>query len=472
MPRKVVVFSDLSQITTDHLSDLLERSYLVCDRVAWDQSGPLDFHEADVIVLWGATVPDGMAHALNVLKRHPVDRPTLAILPENPDSGLIKLASESTDDFMLSPIRKSEFQRRLERMLGPDPNIIEEVARRVAQELAARGLIGKSPAFLQTLSRIPLAARTNTPVLIVGETGTGKELIARAIHDSSTRRDSAFIPVDCASIPDHLFENELFGHARGAFTDARNDQKGLVGIANGGTLFLDEIDSLSLGAQAKLLRFLQERTYRPLGSDAFLRANVKILTATNKNLNALVETEQFRSDLLFRVNVLQLDLAPLRERREDISLLARHFVNTLCAEHGMPRKTLTAAAWRNLEEYHWPGNIRELYNMLQSAVILCERFQISSCDLSRGWTESVAGNDRASFREARTKAVESFERRYVEDLLRECGGNISLSARIAHKERRAFGRLVKKYQTKAHIKPSDARVLGQIEPTPEALATR
>src|SRR5207247_1989977 len=172
------------------------------------------------------------------------------------------------------------------------------------------------------------------------ETGTGKELCARAIHHLSSRRSFPFIPVDCAALPDHLFENEFFGHARGAFTDAHAEQKGLVAMAEGGTLFLDEIDALALTAQAKLLRFLEERAFKPLGADRFVKADVHVLAATNRSLEALIRNGQFRSDLYFRLNVLSLHLTPLRDRRGDIALLARHFVDACCVEGDLPRKSL------------------------------------------------------------------------------------------------------------------------------------
>jgi DNA-binding NtrC family response regulator len=451
MARRLIFFGDVSGAAQPYLSDCFAASDLTHEYVAWDTSALLCSRRVDIVVLWAAAAPHEVITAFELMKNRPLDAPILAVLPEDADSSLVMRASESADDFMFLPVRKAEFQQRVQRMLGPDANSVDGIARRLGQEFEAVGLVGRDPAFLQTLTRIPLAARNNSPVLIVGETGTGKELVARAIGALSVRRDFAFIPVDCASIPDHLFENEMFGHTRGAFTDARADQKGLIAMANGGTLFLDEIDSLSPGAQSKLLRFLQERSYRPLGSDRFLRADVKLLAATNKDLNRLVEAKQFRSDLLFRLNVLRLELVPLRERATDIALLARHFVKMICVEYGIARKTLTPGAQRKLQEYSWPGNIRELYNMMQRAVTFSEAPQISPCDLDQGWAEPVASPARVSFREARAKAIESFERRYVADLLRECGGNVTRSARMAQKERRAFGRLVKRYGAKENV---------------------
>lgn len=454
MTMKVVVFGLSPTTAPDHLPVHFTGSDFVYEWVHWDQHLRIDSGLADLIVLWADDAPRRTACALEGLKLRPASKPTLVVLPLDAGPDLVRLASQAGDDFMLSTGPPAEFLQRLQRMLGPDPNSTDEVSRRLTEEFVSSGLIGRDPVFLQTLARVPLAARSPSPVLITGETGTGKELFARAIHTFSARRALPFIPVDCASLPDHLFENELFGHARGAYTDARSDQRGLVGMANQGTLFLDEIDALSIGSQAKLLRFLQERTYRPLGSDKFLQADVKLIAATNKNLQRLAEAKEFRPDLLFRLNVLRLDLPPLRQRPTDVALLAHHFVHSLCLEHGIVRKGLTPAAVRRLEAHTWPGNIRELSNMIQRAVLFCATARIAPCDLDREWSEPEGEVVPRNFREARAKAIEAFERRYVEDLLRECGGNVTWSARIAGKERRAFGRLVKRYQVKQNMETS------------------
>jgi DNA-binding NtrC family response regulator len=237
----------------------------------------------------------------------------------------------------------------------------------------------------------------------------------------------------------------MFGHARGAFTDAHRDQKGLIALAEGGTVFLDEVDSLSPSAQSKLLRFLQEHTYRPIGSDRFVRANINVVAATNRDLEALVRERKFRADLFFRLNVLRLLLIPLRERRDDIALLARHFLAVLSTETETPRKSLALATIHRLKHHDWPGNVRELYNVIQSATVFSEGTQILPSDILRVAPNSQSGVQGAGFREARTQAIEAFERRYVEDVLLDAGGNVTRAARVAQKDRRAFGRLIKRY---------------------------
>jgi two-component system response regulator GlrR len=322
-----------------------------------------------------------------------------------------------------------------------------DIASRISEHIALARLIGREPVFAATVAKIPLVARAPSPVLILGETGTGKELCARAVHHLSRRRHQPFIPADCGTLPDHLCENELFGHVRGAFTDAHAAQRGLVGMAEGGTLFLDEVESLTLPAQAKLLRLLQEGTYKPLGADRFHRADVRIVAASNLDLEQLVQQKMFRSDLYFRLNVLRLVMPPLRERRGDIPLISEHFVRVLCDEAGVPRKTLAPAAIDRLSRADWPGNVRELFNVLQQAVVFAE----GTIDVEHlALPDGPAAEPALGFREARARALQAFERAYVENLLRKHHGNVTRSAREAQKDRRAFGRLLKRYQIDRH----------------------
>ncbi|MBB6253141.1 sigma-54 interaction domain-containing protein [Nitrospirillum iridis] len=442
------------------LNDLEQAApQMTCEQVPWDglQVDRLGTGDTDLILLSALHAP---ARAEKVLRTAPIGRataPMIAILRNDTDADLIRLAAEFADDFVVVPLHDGELHYRILRLLGHgwsdgSGDETSEIKERLARQVALSGLVGRDPAFLKTLAKIPLAARCGKgPVLVTGETGTGKELCARAIHSIGPHSAFPFIPVDCATLPDHLFENEVFGHVSGAFTDARHDQKGLVALAEGGTLFLDEIDSLSLTAQSKLLRLLQERTYRPLGSSRFLSTNVAIIAASNCDLEGLVHARQFRADLYFRLNVLRLDLVPLRERRGDIPLLARHFLASLCAEADLPRKILASCTLRKLTEYDWPGNVRELHNAMRRAALFSEGSMILATDIAEtcGPSEKSPNGKGVgvlgSFRIARTHAIERFEKRYVEDLMRECGGNVSQAARIAEKDRRAFGRLVKRY---------------------------
>jgi DNA-binding NtrC family response regulator len=380
------------------------------------------------------------------LHNHPVQIPTFAILPA--DSGeaidLLPAAISAVDDFVLWPPNPKELVHRLMRLLGPVQHSQGDVEHRLFEEMALRRLVGRDPAFLHVMERLQRFRAAEAPVLVTGETGTGKELCARAIHSLSARLNGPFIPVDCGSIPEHLFENELFGHAKGAFTDARTDRKGLVALAHGGTLFLDELDALSPAAQAKVLRLLQESTYRPLGAERFCHADVRIIAATNSDLEARVRERHFRQDLYFRVAVLRVHLPALRDRGRDIPLLARHFAQEMCQGLSVPGKVLSAAALAKLQRHDWPGNVRELHNAVQRAVLSAPGPQIGAAHVDLG-SAPDENNPREDFRSAKHLAINRFERDYVERLLHKHAGNITSAAREAGKDRRAFGRLVKKY---------------------------
>ena len=398
--------------------------------------------ELEMLVLAGVPDPLPALECLGWLRRRYFRGAVLAVLPRDLDDSSLTAAAAAADDCVLWPERPSLLRQRILRLLPPDAGEASHAYEHLMRDLGQANLIGRDPAFLLTVDRALRCANTSFPVLITGETGVGKEVFARAIHLSSLRRNQPFIPLDCGGIPDHLLENELFGHARGAFTDAYAEQKGLAAMAEGGTLFLDEVDSLSPAAQAKLLRFLQERQFRPLGSERYVRADVKIVAASNRNLRRLVADHQFREDLYFRLDVLHLELRPLRERPQDIPLLARHFLE-LYQPPG-ERRSFSPAALRRLSDYHWPGNVRELLNVVQRAIVFSHGPQINACDLLTG-ERSVDPPAAGDFRQARAEVIQGFERDYVRELLQRHRGNVTHAARDAGKERRAFGRLAKKY---------------------------
>jgi len=402
------------------------------------------------IVAVASSIPSVGAEQLQRLRPYTASCSRVAILPVSVDESLWSEALRTTDDFLLSPVRASEFRCRLRRLIG-GPGEDEMSGNDLSQILGTAELVGQSPVFKRVVEQILDLARANVVVLITGETGTGKELCARAIHHLGKRRNLPFIPVDCASLPDHLFENEMFGHVRGAYTDARRDQKGLIALAEGGTLLLDEIDALSASAQAKLLRFLQERTYRSLGAERFVRADVNVIAASNRELDSCVAAGTFRSDLFFRLNVFRLHLPPLRDRHNDIRMLALHFLQRLCADSEQPCKSISPAALRALELHTWPGNVRELHNLVQRAVVLARGEQILSCHLQIPTSLEPMTHGRKTFRDARASAIAEFERHFLIDLLRRHGGNITQAARDAGKDRRALGRLVKKYSLRSSL---------------------
>jgi DNA-binding NtrC family response regulator len=304
-------------------------------------------------------------------------------------------------------------------------------------------LVGESRKFRQIIEKIPLLAQPEAPVLILGETGTGKELVARAIHSQSARQRRPFIAVNCGALPEHLFENELFGHAKGAFTDASSTEKGLVAEAEGGTLFLDEIDALSLASQIKLLRFLQFREYRPLGSAKSRIADVRIIAATNADLWKCVQAKCFREDLYHRLNVLSLEIPPLRERPEDILLLATHFLMQYRQQHGRETMRFSPHARQSLLTYTWPGNIRELEGIVLRAVILAPMSTLQPEHM--GLPSTNNGYEKSAFHVAKVQAIEQFEQTYLVELMAEHQGNISQAAKTAGKDRRTLQRLLQKY---------------------------
>ncbi len=316
----------------------------------------------------------------------------------------------------------------------------------VEPDWSALNLIGDSPAFRDALARLQQYAAVDATVLLRGETGTGKELAARALHYLSGRRRGPFVPINCGALPDSLLEAELFGHTRGAFTDAKADSRGVIGLAQGGTLFLDEIDALSARAQSAILRFVQDRSYRPIGSARFEQADVRLVAATNADLDARAHAGQFRQDLLFRINVLSLRLPPLRERAGDARLLARAFVQRLVRQYGTAPRRLGAASLGRLHEaLPWPGNVRELEHLVHRAFLLARGDELDLQLGSAAGAPPLPADEAEPFADAKARAICEFERRYLAAVLERAGGNLSLAARFAGKERSRFGKLVRKY---------------------------
>jgi DNA-binding NtrC family response regulator len=375
--------------------------------------------------------------------RESSELPIIVVIEEcKPDEmlGLIKLGAA---DFITPPLKAIDVFPRLWRLLEQTRRS-KTLTHRLKEKLGLKQLVGESPAFVAVTRKIPLVAKCDATVLISGETGTGKELCARAIHYLSPRTTRPFVPVDCGAIPTELMENELFGHVRGAFTGASSSQAGLIHEAEGGTLFLDDIDCLPLSAQVKLLRLLQEKEYRRLGSPKVHHADVHIIAATNLDLEEVAREKKFRQDLYYRLNIIPLMLPPLRERREDIPLLARHFLGKYAAEFNDQVTDFASEAMQIFLLYEWPGNVRELEYVVERAVVLSDLTVIQGADIvlpDRKATES-----QESFKEAKAKTIAQFERSYIQGLLVTCQGNISKAAQAAQKNRRAFWQLIRKHR--------------------------
>ena len=362
------------------------------------------------------------------------------------------------------PCDPLELTFRLDRLSSRQSNLLD-LSKFDLESVAWKNLnlIGHSSIFLDTLLFINKASDCDAPVLIEGETGCGKEVAARAIHYLGSRKDFPFIPMNCGAIPDQLIENELFGHEKGAYTDAKQSQAGLTAQADGGTLFLDEIEALSTKGQVTLLRFIEDNMIRPLGAIKSRKVNVRIIAASNVCLSGLVAKGQFRQDLLFRLNLLHLNLPPLRNRKADIQALAEHFMQKYRCQYQQPDKRFhpDTLAWMNA--YHWPGNVRELENFVHRSFLLSQDAEIISSGIHQENTQSCSRRKLferrqnftfdASFNEAKNHVIEHFEQRYLTWLISNSKGNVTQAADIAQKERRALGKLLKKH----HINPGQYR---------------
>jgi len=313
----------------------------------------------------------------------------------------------------------------------------------VAERYGFENIIGKSEKMQEVMEQVSRAAETDSNVCIYGESGTGKELMAKSLHLLSSRKDKPFVAINCAAIPEELLEGELFGYEKGAFTGAIRSKKGFFAQADGGTIFLDEISEMSEAMQAKLLRILQEKQFYTLGGEKLTNVNVRILTATNKNLREEVETGNFREDLFYRIYVIPIHLPPLRERKEDTPFLVDHFIKEFAGEMKKEIKGISTPAIHKLLSYSWPGNVRELKNTIEYAIAMTTQDVISEDLILQ--TKTIEEGKLKPLREARGE----FERNYISNLLSLTRGNISKAAKLAGKYRADFYDLLKKHNLKA-----------------------
>jgi DNA-binding NtrC family response regulator len=324
----------------------------------------------------------------------------------------------------------------------------ELLRRQLERPYSFDDIIGTSPPMQKVFTTVEQVSDSNVDVLVVGETGTGKELVARAIHRRSGRAKAPFVPVDCGAIPDNLLESELFGHERGAFTGADSRRIGLLEFADGGTFFLDELGELPLQLQPKLLRTLQERKVRRVGGREEIDIDVRLVAATSRDLEAMIRQERFRQDLYYRINVVRIDLPPLRMRGDDIGLLAEYFATRHSREMGKPTPSITPEAYQVLRQYPWPGNVRELQNVTRRALALSQDNAIDLDDLP---DEVIAAagqhetSDAVGYFQLRDQHVARFERQYLTDLLKRYGGDVRAAAREAQLPRGTLYRLMKNH---------------------------
>lgn len=365
----------------------------------------------------------------------------------------VEAMKHGASDYLTKPVKKDELVRVIERVIR-EASLRREVSRlrkEVHKEYSFHQILGKSKPMQAVFDLIKRVADSPTNVLITGESGTGKELVAKAIHYNSDRKDAPFIPVNCAAIPEQLLESELFGHMRGAFTDAKFDKRGLFEEAQKGTLFLDEISELPLMLQAKLLRAIQEREIRRVGANKPIPVDVRIIAATNLNLGEEVKAKRFRDDLYYRLNVIELKLPPLRDRREDIPLLVEAFLKKCGESRGKDVKGVSEAALAMLMDYAWPGNVRELENVVERAVTLSRGEKISADDLPPA--VQGARGDRRVLDEAaeKTLPLHEIEKEYIKKILEKMGGNKYQAAHALGIDRKTlYRKLGEIEESKAH----------------------
>jgi two-component system, NtrC family, response regulator GlrR len=401
------------------------------------------FNPALIFLLASNDAMRAAGRLLKSIKKVAQDIPVTIVIDACEPDDVFELLKAGAADFMTAPLKAFEVLPRAWRLLQQSDHS-RKLTETLRTGLGLKQLIGQSPGFLLQVEKIPLIARCEANVLITGETGSGKELYARAIHYCSSRAGGPFVPVNCGAIPVDLVENELFGHQSGAYTGAVTLQTGLIEAASGGTLLLDEIDCLPALAQVKLLRFLQEKEYRPLGSAKMRHADVRIIAASNLNLEETVASGKLRQDLYYRLNIISLNLPPLRERREDIPLLAQHFLVKYANEFANGVHEISPEALHTLMLYGWPGNVRELEHVIERGVLMCEGPILRGSDVSLGSLQSGARPE--SLQQAKAREIARFEKGYVEALLRVSGGNITRAALVAKKNRRAFWQLIQKHQ--------------------------
>ena len=368
----------------------------------------------------------------------------------------VEAIHEGAFDFISKPMNLAELRKTVERALsshyvepaGDQP--LEPNAAVTSQQ--ASKIIGKTPAMMEVYKIVARVAPTKSTVLILGESGTGKEMIARAIHQHSTRAPRPFVAVDCGALTESILESELFGHVRGAFTGAIADKKGVFEEAQGGTCFLDEIGGISANLQARLLRVLQEHEVRRVGGKDWTSVDARVVAATNLNLAEAVRLGNFRQDLYYRLNVVAIHLPPLRERRDDIPLLAQHFLARYSEENSKPLGAISDDAMAYLCAYPWPGNIRELENAIEQAVALSSRPILTPDDFpadvrqSTSSEVSTALTAEGQFLFTDTPSLEDVKRRYVLHVLRQTRGNVSATARLLNVDRRSLYRMFARYK--------------------------
>jgi len=407
------------------------------------------------VVLTDLNMPstNGLA-LLSLLRRHHPDLPVVLMTGDATVDSAVAAMKSGAFDYLVKPLtNRDEVGARLERAV--EQRRLKRRNRALERSLDVAGrfpeIIGDGPAMRGVLRLVESVAPTDATVLVLGESGTGKELVARAIHERSPRAARPFVAINCATLTDTLLESELFGHVKGAFTGATASRRGLLEEANGGTLFLDEVGDMPLSTQGRFLRVLQEGEVKPLGANDLRKVDVRVVAATNVDMQDAIKQKHFRADLYYRLNVVALELPPLRRRREDIPLLATHFLARYARQQGRPVPELTPEAVERLVAYGWPGNARELENLMHRLVLFGRVGPVGAAEVgSLVELRSELGVDapasaEVEFARAKESAVEAFEHRYLTEVMARAAGSVSEAARLAGLDRSNFRRLLRRH---------------------------
>jgi DNA-binding NtrC family response regulator len=418
------------------------------DAIALGRAKPFDVVLTDIKM--GEV--DGLA-VLREFRQHSPETAIVLLTAFGSMDGAVEAIKQGAYDYLAKPFRKEEVRLVVRRSLEHS-RLVRENARFRGELRERHGspLIGSSPAMLEVYKLIARVSSGRSTVLLEGESGTGKELVARAIHTNSPRRDRPFVPVNCAALTETLLESELFGHEKGAFTGAVTAKRGLFEAADRGTLFLDEIGDVGAALQVKLLRVIQEQEVRHVGGTVPVKVDVRIVAATNRDLARMVKEGKFREDLFYRLNVVRIVLPPLRERREDIPMLAHHFLQKVAMANGQPVRGFVPATMTLLERYHWPGNVRELENVIERTVSLAPGPLIMPDDLPdavRKADGAPAGGDESLL------TLDEVEKRHLSRVLRETGGNKVRAAKILGIDRRTLYRMAERFGIELGEEESD-----------------
>lgn len=383
---------------------------------------------------------NGLEVTEELLRLRP-DLPVIILTAHGSIPNAVEAMQRGAFGYLTKPFDDKELKATIEKALSQQRMSLEiQRLKSLVKELyGLENVVARSPAMQQLFQQVAQVADSDATILLYGETGTGKEVMARVIHTNSRRSKGPFVALNCAAIPETLFESELFGHVRGAFTSAHGPKKGLFQSANGGTLFLDEVGEMPLSMQVKLLRAVQEREVREVGSELSTKVDVRIIAATNKDLGEAVKNGSFRNDLYYRLSVVPLFIPPLRERRDDIPLLAQHFLKMSVKRANKDVRGFTPAALHRLMINPWAGNVRELENAIEKAVVLSRQDMITPELLP-----SISASVESSLKPL-TEAKEEFERTYLKNVLQLTGGNISRAAQFAGRYRADFYKMLRKY---------------------------